>query len=520
MNKLLKGLKSTTNMVKTQNGADTYQSTLNKVYDLFAQGAAMRGGDDEDCIRMFKEAYDENPTLALKCLFYLRDVRGGQGERRFFRTCIKWLADYKVEEVKSLVKYIPEFGRWDDLYSLVRTDAQAEMFEFIRKQITLDLQSQTPSLAAKWLKSENASARETKQLGALTRNALNLTPERYRKMLSTLRNRIRIVETLMSQGRWDEIEFDKIPSKAGLIYKNAFARHDITKERYEKFIKDENTTVNAKALYPYDVVHQVSKLWGHDYGWYDTYSLKNVPYDSVERMAINKYWDNLTDYFNGATLNALAVVDTSGSMTNGRNSKIVPMDVAISLGLYCAERAKGPFENHFISFSKTPQLIECSGIDFCDKVTRIYNRNECENTNIEATFDLILDTAIENHLKQSDLPENIIIISDMQFDEARGNYSLFSYRNNKPLSSQSTLMEGIRNKWNHLGYKMPKLIFWNVNAATGAGNIPMKDEDGITFVSGASPVIFEMVMTGKTGISVMLDKLLSTRYEAIKSCYE
>ena len=206
-------------------------------------------------------------------------------------------------------------------------------------------------------------------------------------------------------------------------------------------------------------------------------------------------------------------------MTNGYNSSTIPMDVAISLGLYCAERAKGPFENHFISFSQTPQLIECSGIDFCDKVTRIYNRNQCENTNIEATFDLILDTAIENHLDQSDLPENIIIISDMQFDEARGNYSFFAHRYGEQ-APRETLMEGIRNKWYHLGYKMPKLIFWNVNAATGAGNIPMKDEDGITFVSGASPVIFEMVMTGKTGMDIMLDKLLSARYEAIKSCYE
>lgn len=509
MNELLKNLKIATNMTYTENGAETYKSTLNKVYDLFAQGGAMRGASDSDCILMFKNAYNENPTLALKCLFYLRDILKGQGERRFFRTCMNWLGNYEAKEAENLIPYIPEFGRWDDLYCLVNTKVESLMFDFIQHQMTLDLDSKTPSLAAKWLKSENASSQDTRRLGRLTREFLGLSGADYRKMLSILRKRINIVETLMSQNRWDEIEFDKLPSKAGLIYKNAFARHDITRKRYEEFIKNEDNTVNAGTLYPYDVVHQVSKLWSRIWN----YNLDSVAIDNVERLAINKYWDNLTDYFNNATLNALAVIDTSGSMTScyGNNNKIIPLDVAISLGLYCAERAHGPFANHFITFSHTPQLIECEGVDFCDKVTRIYSRNECENTNIEATFDLILNTAINNNLKQEDLPENIIIISDMQFDQAVGNCS---FRSNYHYS----LMENIRKRWEKW-YKMPKLIFWNVNANFD-GSIPMRDEDGITFVSGASPVIFEMVMTGKTGKDLMMDKLLSDRYKEIKSYYE
>lgn len=507
MNKLLNGLKVASNMTYTTNGARTYNSTLNKVYDLFAQGAAMRSAGEDACIRLFVDAYTEDPEMALKCLFYLRDIRGGQGERRFFRLAIKWLA-LNTTEVNHLIPLIPEFGRWDDLYTLVGTRAEKEMFRFINQQLLLDLDSKTPSLLAKWLKSENTSSAASCALGRKTREALGVTPKQYRKMLSGLRQKINIVETLMSQNRWDEIEFDKLPSRAGLIYKNAFARHDVTKARYEKFIKDETTKVNAGALYPYDVVHEVTKLWDGR-GWYSSYDLK-VPMDDVNRMAINKYWDNLSDYFKGASLNALAVVDTSGSMTSAYSGSIVPMDVAISLGLYCAERAKGPFKNHFISFSSRPKLIETTGVDFCDKVSRIYKQNLCENTNIEATFDLILNTAKANHLSQRDLPENIIVISDMQFDAGRGYYG--------SNSGTRSLMENIERKWNAAGYKMPKLVYWNVNASN-SGNMPMQSKDGVTFVSGASPVIFEMVLTGKTSIDLMLDKLNSERYKDVHSIH-
>lgn len=512
MNELLKGLKTASNVTTTANGATTYKSTMNKVYDLFATGAAMRNASEEDCILLFKNAYEEDKSLALKCVFYLRDVRGGQGERRFFRACINWLGKHYPRETQNLIKQIPEFGRWDDLYSLVGTSVEKDMFKFMYDQAVLDVSCQTPSLLAKWLKSENTSSQESRKLATKTREAFGLSPREYRKMLSALRTRINIVETLMSQNRWDEIEFDKLPSRAGLIYKNAFARHDVTKARYEKFMKDETTKVNAGTLYPYDVVHEVTKLWGHNAynGWwgYNNFELK-VGVDDVNRLAVNKYWDNLTDYFHKATLNALAVIDTSGSMTSSvMNSGVCPMDIAISLGLYCAERANGPFKNHFISFSSRPQLIETVGVDFCDKVSRIYRQNLCENTNIEATFDLILNTAVKNHLNQKDLPENIIVISDMQFDAGRGYY----IRN-----GVGSLMENIERKWNSYGYKMPKLVYWNVNATVSNGNMPMQDKEGVTYVSGASPVTFEMIMSGKTSIDLMMDKLLSERYKEIHS---
>ena len=329
-----------------------------------------------------------------------------------------------------------------------------------------------------------------------------MTHKQYRKTLSVLRERINVLERLMSAGKWDEIEFDKIPSKAGMIYRNAFARRDIIKAKYEAFAKDEKTKVNAKTLYPYEVVHQAYDLTS-SWRW------RTTALDDTERLMLNKYWDNLADYFNGATLNALAVVDTSGSMTWGGSSSVHPIDVAISLGLYCAERAKGPFAGHYVSFSSRPQLIETDGVDFCDKVQRIYRTNLCENTNIEATFDMLLDTAIKNHCSQDDLPESLVIISDMEFDSARGRYYSYDER-----PEYGTLMERIERKWNAHGYKMPKLVYWNVDARHD--NIPMTVKDGVSFVSGFSPVLFEQIMKGKTAFDLMFDKLDSERYACIK----
>lgn len=506
MNELLKNLKEQSNKTTTANGAITYSSTLTKLYDLFAQGAAMRGANDSSCILMFKEAYEENPTMALKCLFYLRDIRGGQGERRFFRLCIKWLAMNHALEMINLIHLVPEYGRYDDLFELFDTGIEGEMMGYIKHIIDKN----EDHLVYKWMPSINTSSKNTQARGRKFARAFGMTERQYRQMLSEGRKACHLVETLMSQNKWDQIAFDKLPSRAGILYSKVFARREETKDRYAEFMSNKTTKVNAGTLYPYDVVHKAREAMLQP-GYYGYRHRYEVPLDNVDRLAANKYWDNLTDYFNGATLNALCVCDTSGSMTSGYGSNIAPIDVAISLALYTAERANGPFHNHYISFSSRPQLIETSGVDFCDKVDRIYSTNLCENTNIEATFDLILRTAINNRLKQEDLPETIIIISDMQFDTARGHWYGYGQTN--------TLMEGIEQKWINAGYNMPKLIFWNVNATVGGGNIPMKDKDGITFVSGASPSIFTQVMTGKTGQALMMEALLNKRYEPIISLY-
>lgn len=507
MNTFLNGLTNANNFTLTENGAVTHKSTNSALLDLFGMGAAYRKRSDEDCILLFRNAFAENPVYALKCLFYIRDVRGGQGERRFFRVCMRDLAKQNTEAAARNLRYVPEFGRWDDLYVFVGTPLEDAAFNFIKEQLALDIQCKTPSLLGKWLKSENASSKETKRLARKSAAAFGMTPKQYRKTLSVLRERINVLERLMSAGKWDEIEFDKIPSKAGLIYKNAFAKHDIERmksernvQSYEDFAKDTNTKVNAKTLYPYEVVEKGLNVMGCR-GWY--WNNSGTSMDNVDRLMVNKYWDNLADYFNGANFNALAVVDTSASMRG------TPLNVAISLGMYCAEKANGPFAGHYVSFSSRPQLIKTEGVDFCDKIARIYATNLCENTNIEATFDMLLNTAIANNCSQDDLPQNLIVISDMEFDSGTG------YWRNSSHNDTQTLMESIRQKWAAHGYILPKLIYWNVDARQN--NIPEDLGCGlVSYVSGFSPSIFETIMSGKTGLDLCLEKLNSERYSVIQ----
>jgi hypothetical protein len=500
----MSGLKTATNFTYTENGALTHKTTESDLLDLFAMGAAYRTRSNEDVIVLFKNAFVENPTYALKCLFYLRDIRGGQGERRFFRVAMKWLAAYNTDAALRNLKHIPEFGRWDDLFVFLGTPIENEALNFIKHQLALDVQCKTPSLLAKWMPSENTSSAKTRQTASAVRKYLGMPSKEYRKVLSALRKRINVLERLMSEGRWDEIEFDKIPSKAGLKYKNAFARHDIERMKSEKavqsyadFAKDETKTVNAKALYPYEVV---------DKG----YKAARKRMDDTDRLMVNKYWDNLADYFAGKTFNGLAVVDTSASMT-WSGGAAAPINVAISLGMYCAEKAKGPFAGHYVSFASRPQLIETVGVDFCDKVQRIVSTNLCDNTNLEATFDLLLNTAIQKRCKQEDLPESLIIISDMQIDEARG-YGYYGRYNNDSASVESDV-ERYRRKWEAHGYKMPRVIYWNVNASK---DTILDKGENVAYVSGCSPVLFEQIMKGKTQKDLMLDKLNSERYACIR----
>lgn len=512
MNKFMNGLTNAANYTLTENGAVTHTSTRSDLLDMFAMGAAMRKRTDEDVILMFRKAFKENPSYALKCLFYIRDIRGGQGERRFFRVCMRDLAFQNTEAAMRNLRHVPEFGRWDDLYVFVGTPLESAALNFMREQLALDIQCKTPSLLAKWMKSENTSSAESRRLATITRKAMGMNHKQYRKTLSVLRGRINIVERLMSENRWDEIEFDKIPSKAGMIYKNAFARHDLEREKsikevqtYAEFARDTTKKVNAKTLYPYECVEEAAKLMGST-----QWGTRHRNMNDTNRLMVNKYWDNLTDYFNGASLNALAVVDTSSSMWG------TPVYVATSLGMYCAEKANGPFAGHYVSFSQNPRLVKVEGVDFCDKVDRIIRTDLCENTDIEKTFDMLLDTAIRNGCSQEDLPQNIIVISDMEFDRARGygrtyDWATRTYKVNN--ATPETLMEGIARKWSECGYQIPHLIFWNCDARQN--NIPMLGNGPISYVSGFSPAIFQTIMTGKTGYELMMEKLNSSRYEVI-----
>lgn len=363
----------------------------------------------------------------------------------------------------------------------------------IRKDINMSI-----SLLAKWLPSENASSNKTKQYAKIIRQGLGMSSKDYRKMLSKMRKYIDVVECKMSAKQWNEINYEAVPSRANLIYNGAFLRNDEERRReYLGKLEKGEVKINAGTLYPHDIAH---KYMSGGSGWWSGYSLKS--YDAT----LEGLWKALPDTVKGAE-NTIVVADGSGSMTCnvGNNTGVTALDVANALAIYFAERSSGEFKDKYITFSHRPQLVDFSKAkSLRDKLQIALSHNEVADTNIEATFDLILRTAINNNMSQEDMPKNILIISDMEFNNA-------VYR--RP---DETLFTTIANKYAEHGYKLPRLVFWNVNSRTGT--IPVKENElGVALVSGFSVNIVNMVMSNKLDpYECLLDVLNTERYQPIE----
>ena len=500
MNTFLSNLERKTNYTKTENGGLTHKSTNNRLLDLFALGGSYRNRSDKDCQKLFSEAYFETPLYAVRCLFYLRDCRGGQGERRFFRVCFRWLVQHCPEDAKQLLQFIPEYGRWDDLIAVTyETPLEDNAIQMMYHQLALDVSCKTPSLLAKWLPSENAHNSTTIKYAKITRKKFSMTAKEYRKTLSELRKRINIVERLMSENRWDEIEFDKIPSRAGLIYKNAFARKEIIAEKYRKYqesVARGEKKINADTLTPFEIVREILVTGKDD-------------------IALDNLWKNLPDYYKDKKETGLCIIDVSGSMYGSYKNS--PLYAAIGMGLYIAERGKGPFKNHFITFSQEPQLVKINDGTIGQKAFQVQKANWGWNTNLEAVFQLIIDTIQTTAVDPKDIPSRLYIFSDMEFDAALnfGAVSRFGRRNNP-----NTLIEQIKQHWEEVlpsEYHFPDIIFWNLDARQN--NIPAIGAKEYSYVSGFNPSMIEQVLGGETGIDLVYKTLNSDRYKQINFVY-
>lgn len=483
----------------TENGAVGYRTTGKALLDINFGVASLRKASEKDIVGKFTKAYFEDKITAIKWLFYARDVREGLGERRLFRIVIEELAKQEPKAAKELIKLVPKYGRWDDLWCLLETNLADDVIELVKVQLSSDVKNmidgKSISLLAKWMPSINTSSEKTKKYASIICKKTGDTPRNYRKLLSQMRKYVDVVECKMSAKEWSAINYEAVPSRANLIYNNAFLRNDEARRReYLGKLEKGEAKINAGTLFPHDIVHKYmsGSYWGRSIKSFDA--------------TLEGLWKALPNTVKDAE-NTIVVADGSGSMMcNVGGDNVTALDVANALAIYFAERSSGEFKDKYITFSNRPQLVDFSKAKTLrDKIQIALSHCEVADTNIEATFNLILQTAVNNHMSQEDMPKNVLIISDMEFNSAVG-YRL----------PNETLFTTIAKKYAAHGYKLPRLVFWNVNSRTGT--IPVKENDlGVALVSGFSVNIVNMVMSNKTDpYECLLEVLNTDRYQAVE----
>ncbi len=496
---MLNCLKNEANKALTENGAATLKTTNSDCLDLFATVGSIRHAGEKEIVNRFVRAFAEDRLLALKLLFFARDIRGGLGERRVFRIILEWLAKNEPAVVRKNLEYVAEYGRFDDLLCLFGTPLEKDMLVFIKKQLEKDtlglITGGEVSLLAKWLPSVNTSNNNAVLMAKKIARYLGMTDAEYRKSLSKLRAHIRIIENNLREKDYT-FDYEKQPSKALFKYRAAFMRND--NERYEDFLKkvsEGEAILNAATLAPYELVDPYLR---RDWRYCDVF-MRDITEE--EKKTLNATWASLPSFETNG--NILPIIDTSGSMYDcGKPS---PASVALSLGLYLAEHNSGIFKNHFIEFSSEPELIEIKGETFADRLRFVTSFCKVADTNIEAVFDLVLSAAVNNNVPRSELPEKIVIISDMEFNYCVDN-------------AEATNLENAKRKFEAAGYKLPELVFWNV--CSRRKNQPVtKNEQGVALISGCTPQLFSSVADGsleaKTPYEFMLEILYSDRYAHI-----
>ena len=461
-------------LARTENGMKAFKSTTSKNVDLFFNIGASRG---KNIIPAFTGAYVENREIALRIAQWARDARGGAGERQLFRDILVHLEKTDTDAAKAMLAKIPEIGRWDDIFVFTTPELKNDAYTLLARAL-----AEKNGLAAKWTPRKGKVAAEVRAF-------LKLTPKQYRKLLVGLTN---VVESQMCAREWDSINFSHVPSLASSRYKKAFNRHTTKFADYvAALVKgDPSVKVNAGAVYPYDVLKGViSHRW--------------MSLDKTETNHVIAQWDALPNFVGDA--NILPLVDVSGSMTcpaggYASKSSVTCLDVAVSLGLYLADKNTGKFKDTFLTFSNSPELMTLKG-NVVQKVEQMV-RSKCEmKTNLHAAFDKILSVAKTNDVPQHEMPEMLLILSDMQFDQC--------------IRFDDSAMEMIERKYAVAGYTAPKIVFWNINSAD---NVPVKShKSGAALVSGFSPSIMKALLGANleefTPEGVMLKTIMVPRYD-------
>ena len=472
---------------KTENGADAKNTTDSALLDMFATIGSMRERSEDEIIQKFELAFQEDPLGAMRCLFYARDVRGGLGERRVFRVLLPYIAKEHKTELDKNLRLVPEYGRYDDLYSLINTKLEERMWDVIATQLLKDkvnMQKGNPvSLLAKWLKKADSKNPNTKKLGILTAKKLGMSVYDYKRLCVKLRRHIDVVEQRMSANEWDTINYPAVPSRAMMCYREAFSRHD--QKRFDEYldrVQSGEQKINSSTLYPYDIVEKI--LYGYE-----------------DSKVLEAQWGNLPDYVDG-DVNAVVMADVSGSMSwNGGR----PLATSIGLAIYFAERNKGAYHNLFMTFSGDPQFVRLKGETITQKIRFALKAKWGCNTDLEAALMKILDVAIKNHCSQEEMPKSLIIISDMEIDDVDGQ----NHREN--------FYDYVSRVYEANGYKIPNVVFWNVDSRHDVF-LADKNCKGVQLVSGQSASTFKNLIgcVDKTPVEMVYSVLNSERYQAIQ----
>ena len=465
---LLDGMKKNNTITNTKE-SEYYNTTYNDNLDLFTM--VSRFNTEEEMIIKFENAMNEDINLALANLLYILDIRNGKGERRIFKVLFKHLCVNYPEYALLILPFIKELGRYDYILEGIDTPINDAVINIIKNQINDDIKSSKPSLLVKWLPSHRTH-NINNELAKKIMKYLNVSEKEYRKVLSSLRTKLNIVEKNLTERRYDNIDFNKVPTKAIFKYTKSYMENMGEKYNlYKKQVKEGTSKINIKGLFSYEIVKKILANNGDD--------------ELCDLM-----WNNQIDVLKGCNTNLLVMADTSGSMTC---NKAIPFATSIGLAIYTAERNTGIFKNHFITFSDKPRLCEIKGKTIKEKVYNI--PKIISGTNIDSAFELLLKTAIANKLKDKELPSHLLIISDMEFD--RGVYS-----------ENGTNFDGWKKSFNNAGYNLPKIIFWNVAGITNGVAATVFDKD-VAMINGFSTSILENLLNLEdyTPTKVMIGKL-------------
>lgn len=467
----------------TENGQPTNSSSLSASVDLFftlgAVRAIMRTNIGKNrVIAKFEQAMVENPLIAMKLLFWARNVRGGAGERNVFRTLVTHMAEKQDVRIFQNIHNIAYFGRWDDMIAFMDTVYEKYAIDEYAKALKTG-----HGLAAKWAPRLGGKNNPTKKRFAnKLRASMNLTAKDYRKLIVEMTD---VVETAMCQKDWSKIDYEKVPSLAMTRYNKAFSKHDW--ERFSQFGKNVtkgDAKINVKAIYPYDLIKTL-----------------RVSRDQIG--VVEAQWAKQIDYLEDSNERLFTMVDVSGSMKISRISgDITPMDVAVSLGLYISERTKGPYKDAFMTFSKDPRIQYVKG-SISQKMRSMMNADWGMNTNLEKAFTHILEKSRAMNVPPEQMPTILLILSDMEFDSCVSTPSF-------------TAMENIKEQYAAFGYEVPKVVFWNIENRHGNTPVNFK-EDGTALVSGLSPSILKGILKGNitNPYMVMLDTINDEDYNRI-----